>query len=448
MPSFPNIHLLIAHLSLLFGASFVTSCAIPAHSETEAAELPSVVANSGPTNDSTSFTPARAIDHALANNPELRAARYQIAVAQANLKWAGRLNDPEFELGANTDQWGLNDNESLVEVALSQKFPLTDRLKRERNLSEVDLALAKAEVHVAEWNLAAEVRQATVDALALQRQIRLRQELKGVLAELAGQIEEAFQVAEASPLDLTEAKLEVETQTRTIRELEAELVRVMGGLRGLLGLPPESAVAVSGNLDEPSGYRIAPDAEVLAQRPDLQLSLLQQRRAEASIALARSRRWQDVAVRLFLERDAAVDEPEGLERNTFVGVGFSLPLPLRTPEARLTDAPRQELAAAEASTDALAAMIRNDITTANEELAQRRQAWAQVTAETLPLARQNVREVRESYRLGKEGFVRLQRAQERALDIEESAIEALHQYHLALARLRKAAAADVSERSD
>ena len=146
-------------------------------------------------------------------------------------------------------------------------FPLTSRLKRERELSEVDLALAKAEVRVAEWNLAAEVREAAVDALAYQRRIQLRRDLRGVLTDLSRQLEEAFQVAEASSLDVTEAKLEVEVQSRAIQQLEAELSIVYGRLRGLMGIPASSRVEVAGQLFTPANQQVQPNPEILAKRP-------------------------------------------------------------------------------------------------------------------------------------------------------------------------------------
>lgn len=390
------------------------------------------------------FTLDEAIAQAIAHNPALRAARYQIAVAQANLKWSGRLNDPEFEIGGNTDRWGLRDGESLLEVAIAQKFPLTGRLKRERELSEADLALAKAEVRVAEWILAAQVREAGTEALALQQQIELRKELQVIVAELVQIIDSALQRAEASELDLTEAKLEVQTQVAAIRSLEGELTETNGKLRALLGFSPDTQLSIGGGLFIPGEENQIPlSQKLIAQRPDLQLSLLREQRAQANIALASSRRWEDVAVKLFMERESAVDAPEGLERNTFVGLGFSIPLPLWTPKDRLTEAPKQQLAAAQASSDALAASIANEIASANDEVRNRRLVWEQTAGENLDLARQNIREVREAWQDGRASILRLQRAQERALALEESAVESLFQYHRALARLRKAAALDL-----
>ncbi len=163
--------------------------------------------------------------------------------------------------------------------------------------------------------------------------------------------------------------------------------------------------------------------------------MLRERRAEAAIALAKSQRWQDVAVRLFLEHEVAVDEPIGLERNSFVGIGFSLPLPLRTPEARLTDQPRGELAAAQASTAALAAQIRNEIATSNEIVAERRRIWVEASGETLELARRHVREMWEAWERSKVTLNRLQQAQDRALNLETAAVDSLRAFHQARAHL-------------
>jgi len=395
---------------------------------------------------SSSLTPDQAIQYALAENLELRAARYQIAVAEAELKWAGRLNDPELEVAAATDEWGLNENEGLIEVALSQEFPITKRLKHERNLSEIDLALAKAEVRTQEWHLADEVRRRALEVQALRRQVQLHEELRSVLADLAANMQAAYARAEASQLDVTETKLEVQIQERAIRQSQNELNLATSELRTLLGLPATAPLHIAGSLMPPSDRcHVNITQQVVASRPDLQLRILQERRAEAAIALAKSQQWQDIAVRFFMEREIAEDAPEGIERNTFLGVGLSMPLPLRTPKARLTEAPTHKLEAAQASTLALSVAVENEIAAANAEVASRRRIWQEAGGETLELARSHVDQVKEAWATGKASYTRLQRSQERALSIEENAIEALLEYHRACARLRKAAAQDLPD---
>ncbi len=387
------------------------------------------------------FTLEAAIQQAIAKNPELEAARAKIAVAEARAKWAGKLADPNFELSAKSDEFGLDDDENTVQIAVSQKFPLTRRLAREKDVSQWDVALARAEVRVREWRLEGEVHEAVLAILALQRRVELRRRIRAVLADAVSRMEEAFQNAEMSQLDVTEARLELQTQVQALQKLEADLANDLGKLRGWLGLPAESRLSIAGRLgapDEGPGH-IEMSGRVLTRRPDLQLRLLRENRAEAALELAKSRRWQDVAVRLFVERENAVDEPDGLERNTFAGIGFSLPLPLRTSKARVSDVPSLEVSAARLSTAALVAAIRNEVAAANEEVARLRVVWQRANAEILHLARQNVREVEEAWEHGKITFARVQRAHERSLMLEESAIGALRDYHLARERLHHAA---------
>tara|TARA_R110002096_G_scaffold67332_8_gene163355 strand:- start:12383 stop:13444 length:1062 start_codon:yes stop_codon:yes gene_type:complete len=351
------------------------------------------------------------------------------------------LADPEIEIGGSIDQFGLNDDESVWEVAIAQEFPLTHRLARERDLSAADLALAQAEVRMKEWEFAAIVRRDAIDALAIKTKADLQEQLRAGAEEVASAIKQAFQAAEASQLDVTDSELELRSQIDESRRLRAQEIEANGKLRSHMSLPPDATVNMAGRLGISSRFvPITITDEVLSRRPDLQLHMLKEGRAEAAIALAKSQRWQDVAVKLFMEREAGVDEPDGLERNTFLGIGLSFQLPLRTPVDRLTAEPRGELAMAKATTAALAAQIRNEIATANQIAAERHRIWQQASGETLQLARRHVSEVNEAWQIGKVDFFRLRQAQERALNLEKIAVESLRDFHQARAELQFAAA--------
>lgn len=379
------------------------------------------------------------MQRALENNPELQAVRLRIAIAEANRKWAGRLDDPALEASGTMDLPGRDEGEGQFELAIEQRFPLTRRLAREREVSDWDLALAHAEVAVREWQLAGEVQESALRVLGIRSKIQLRERMRDVREELAGNLQQYFERGEASQLDVTEAALEIQAQGKEIGRLRAEEEVLSGELRGLVGLPPASRISMPGGMRAPVQVAEPPDREVLRQRPDLLLRILQERRAEAAVALAATRRWQDVALRFLLEGEASEDAPEGLERNTFVGAGLSIPIPLRTPQVRMTEAPTRELAAAQASSEALRRSILNEVATAKNALARRREVWLQASGPSLALARRNVEEVRQAWQSGKADFTRLQLAQERTLELEEEAIESLEAYHLAKARLDRAA---------
>ena len=102
--------------------------------------------------------------YALRNNPTLAAARLRIEEARGRLKQAGRLSNPEFDVEFDRN---TRIPEGSLGLTLSQKFPVTARLRLEKAVSRAELAAAEAEVRNAERKLAAEVQTVVVKLLAL-----------------------------------------------------------------------------------------------------------------------------------------------------------------------------------------------------------------------------------------------------------------------------------------
>jgi len=380
-----------------------------------------------------------AVRYAAEHNPQLRAARLQIQAAEARSHAAGRLENPELELGASTDQWGLNEGEGMWEVALAQKFPVTDRLRREKAVSQADVALAGAELAIQQWKIGGEVRAAMAEAITLRERAELHVRMVELDQKLVDTIEASRKRGEASQLDLSEAQIEMKTHAQEMRKITAEEAEVKGKLKILLGLEPTATLLVRNGINLGGIPTVNASAEKLAQHPEIQALALKEQRARASLDLAVAQRWQDVAVRLFLERETAEDEPVGLDRNAFVGVGVSIPLPIRTSRARVSAAPKLEVEAAQATTEAEAARIRQEIATAQIEAQAKRDMALQSTGEILTAARQHVADVTKAWETGQVDLVRLQRAQEQALRLEEAAIDARREYQLAKVRLIQAA---------
>ena len=107
-----------------------------------------------------------AVETAFANNRELRIAELETDRAKATLRWAGRLDNPEFELNYSDDGVGLDENEGVLEVAFSQRFPITSRLKDEKRLRGFQVVLAEAEIAERRRELAGEVDLAVVELMA------------------------------------------------------------------------------------------------------------------------------------------------------------------------------------------------------------------------------------------------------------------------------------------
>ncbi|MCC6952536.1 MAG: TolC family protein, partial [Deltaproteobacteria bacterium] len=108
----------------------------------------------------------KAISLAFSNNRDLKIATLEIERAKTRVRWSGRLENPELELRVNDDGVGLDEGEGNYEVAFSQRFPLTAKLKRETGLRKYQVILAEAEIAERRRELAGEVDRSVVELLA------------------------------------------------------------------------------------------------------------------------------------------------------------------------------------------------------------------------------------------------------------------------------------------
>lgn len=382
-----------------------------------------------------------AIRQALEKNPELRVASFELAKARAKLRWSGKLAPPEIEFSANTDQFGLDDDESVLEIGIAQKFPVTDRLAREKELSRVEVALAALEIADARRKLIGKVERGFIAALSARERERQLGEIRDLLASFVEVLQRQMERGTISQLDVNQARLDRQKLEKDLVRQQSETARRFSELKTLLGVRDETSLGLRGELSLPENGASAPEIKAgRDRRPDFQFAVLKEDRARAELALAAAGRWEDIAVRLFAEREASVDEPDGLERNSFVGLGVSIPFPLK--RERATAGVVEALGQAAVNSEAVALTVENEIGAAirvrNELLNLAREA----AGDTLALAEENLEAIGNAYRNGQIELFKYQRAQEQILEAKLSGLEARETYHTAEADLREAAAGD------
>ena len=384
---------------------------------------------------SATFQVESAVNHALRHNRELAAARFSVDEARGRLLQAGRLSNPELE-----SEWKPNvrGREYSVGLGFVQKFPLTSRLRIEKAVTRAQLAAAEAEVGEAARKLAGEVRAAAVKMLALKLQKALKAEQIANGTEMVGIAGKAVAAGEGSTLDVTQFELEVGQLRVELLQFEAEEAALAGELRPLLGLNATDRIEITGSLADPAApRRVTPD---LAERPDYRAALAKAEAARQNVQLERKNRWEDAGVGLAAEIERAEDAPEGFENDGFIGLMFSLPLPLwNGNEGKILEA---EAAASrtEAEAHALAARIRAEAAAARDEAAAAAKVFAEVSGTLLPKARNLEERVLGLYRTAQPGatFTDVLRSREKRLLLEGVRLNALRDFHLARARLRTA----------
>ena len=380
-----------------------------------------------------------AIRLALINNKSIVLSSLEIERAKSLLRWSGRLDNPELEFSGGKDNLGLNEGENSFKITFAQKYPFTTRLRDEKNLRRAQVVMAEAKLVEHQRQLAAEVAEIFLNQVASQRRNLHQREHAQLQISMANLLRTLEKRGEASMLDLAQAELEVRHIEQKGLIFEAGLHRHRLQLNQIMGLKPESQTTVNHSLSLPSkapNQRI-PLTNILRRRPDHVLALSSIDTAGMALNLEKAKRWEDIVLRVFVEKERSTDEPIGLENNTFGGIGFSIPLPLRQKneggieQAEIDGRIAQQVAAA----------LRFNIQAEYESAyRQRLDAWQiafDANNKILQLAKKNYDNFRMAYLDGQVSLLEVQRAQEKLMELEHDALEATIQYHQAEIHLRK-----------
>ncbi len=373
------------------------------------------------------FTVSEAQEQARRHHPAFVAARLRVEEARARLLGAGRFKNPELEISSSTNTTGKG---SKWEVALAQSFPLTARLRLERRLSREQIELAQWEIAEMERQLRLEVGQNAVRLLAIREQIAFHREQQRLLESLSEYANAAAQKGELPVTDAGSFRLEALGVDATRRALEAEEKGLTATLREQLGLSPSAQTDIRGKLPPLS---LPPRPRQANERPELRKAVAQEKSAQTEVALAKSRRWEEIEVAATYERERDEEESEH-----FIGVRVGIPLPLwNRNEGEIAE---KSAAAARARLETATRRheITHEIATTHEAMAALRDQAAQSREQLLPLAREQVRLLEEAYRKGEATLPALLDARRRTLSLELTVLETVRDFHLARLRFEAA----------
>lgn len=367
-------------------------------------------------------------------NPELAAARYQIAEAEGRLLQAGRRSNPELSL-----EFAHNAafEEGEISIGISQKFPLTNRLSLEKTVNQTAMEAAKAEVREVERQLIAESKQILIRSLAIRHEKKIIQQQSNLARQLADYIGAAATKGEGSVLDAGQAHLEAAQFRNQLRQLDAQTTTLSGQLKPLLGMSVNSKVVISGQLPA----SLTPERSLnTSRRPDLQAARLAARQAAENAALERSKCQEDIELSLSGGVERSEDAPEGFETEAIFKFGVTIPLPLwNKNEGAIHEADaRQQRKQSEAQ--ALNREIQHQLATAHAEMSEWAKLASEISNTLLPLAQQQAKLAEQAYREGQGDLQSTLRSREQMLELALSRLHALRDFHLAKTRYESALA--------
>jgi outer membrane protein TolC len=266
---------------------------------------------------------------ALAERPELAAARAQIAAERARAPQSRTLPDPTLSLGIQNDGFGgLQIGKmpsSWVYIVASQTLPWPGKRGLREDVVAFDARGADSDLRRLILTVTADVERAYVDLLRVRAELAVLDRLDSLWQQSEVAARARYEAGEGAQSDFLRAQLEKQRLRQRRWALAAEQGRRLTLLNRLRGRPMNEAIAtrrVLGDLPDP----VLPDveravADALAQSPELERARLAAAQADGRVALARREKWPDLTV-------SAGVMPRGGQFDTMWQAGVALNLPL------------------------------------------------------------------------------------------------------------------------
>ena len=179
------------------------------------------------------------LNEAVANNPELAAARSERDAAQQRIAPAGALDDPMLELGVvnvPVDSWSLNREDMTMKMlGLIQKVPFPGKRDLRRAVATADADSLDLAVQENTNRLVRDVRLAYEELAFNAEAQRILARTRTALEQLVAIARSRYDVGQATQSDVLDAQTELERlrveQLRLTREnsvQQSELRRLLG----------------------------------------------------------------------------------------------------------------------------------------------------------------------------------------------------------------------------
>ena len=352
------------------------------------------------------------IGYALANNPEIQAARYHAQSLGARIPQAKSLPDPQLMTAAFLEQIQTAAGPQQAAVSLSQKFPWFGKRALRSQVAYYESVAAYARVTAAELKVIEQVKRAYFDLYFIQCAVNenrlLQQPLEDVIAVAKTRYETS--VGKTGLQDVLQAQVELSKLKIDLVKLEESQRKAQARMAGLLHLPPQThPLALStiprSNLDQ-SVENLVGLAEVC--QPEFEAFRRELARDQSAVEVARRNYWPDVTMGLnWYDIGNQGLSPVANGRDAFsLGVGINLPIY----RSRLDGAVR-EAQNKRCETTRHYATVRDqfqtEIETLHAQFREHDRTLQILKTEVIPRADEALKLTIESYRAGRSDFEQL-----------------------------------------
>ena len=224
----------------------------------------------------------------LEHNPDLRTARAQRAVAQAQMLQASLLPNPSLNGSAGYLISGVGDATAWT-AGISEDIQALITLRPRREAARAQAAQVDATLLWEEWQVIGKARLLVVDIVEDERLLEVQQLALQRLQQRSERLRHS--VAQGNSENITAAPdlAAAADAQASLDDLQRRLLSQRHALAALMGLAPDAIIALQSRIDLGSldGAQVRQQAQTLAQRrPDLIALQLGYRAQEAQVRAA------------------------------------------------------------------------------------------------------------------------------------------------------------------
>jgi len=389
------------------------------------------------------------VARALAESPDVLAARADADAAKGRLVQAGLRPNPTVELGGQK-ALGTDNN---VMVGLSIPLDLNRRKEGRVGVAEREVEMKRFQVTDRERRLRADVRMKAAEVLAARRDLEVTDDLLRTNREALNLVGERARRGAVPPLEENLLLVEVNRLDAGRRMLESRVEVFTLQLKALTAWPAEAPLTLTGDLGGPPPPTIdrqAAVAQALAQRADLRAAQADAAMARAKIAKEQAEgRWDASFSVNYQRQDFGFAGLSGLTDRGgtrpiqdvfhYFGGALTITLPVRNQNQGNVAAARAEAAAAERRIELTVLTVRQEIQAAFTQYEATQRSLEIYARGVRDVARQNLDVVRQTYQLGRGTLLDVITEQRRYIDIEMGYTDALKQVYNAAIEIERAA---------
>lgn len=374
--------------------------------------------------DKTLPTPATLGDlivYAQAHNPSIQAANHRIEQARQGIPIATSLSDPMFTIAPVGQMAQTADGKVTMMSSLSQKFPLSDKLRVSGDVAGEQVKIATEQLRQTRLAVMRDVRKTYWGYQLATQTLKVLNEQRELMQQFNDAANAAYRAGRSAQQDLLRINVEISTLDNRITQATQQQQTMLARLNTLLDRSASAPLQIK-LIDETPNTDLTEQhwqQQALEHSPQLEMIHIAIAQARKQLKLAHLKRIPDLTV--MLNYAAVSDHGTSLAANgtdqIYAGLGINLPIW----QDKLDAAEHQAVARIRELLSQLLA-LRNQLQYDVADMVSRVQSQQKQDTlyhgTILPQAQQAVEASLSSYRAGHSSFVNLIDNWRKMLDLQ------------------------------